>query len=117
MTKLAKSKEMIMNYAINNQNKITKREAVEYIGYRYDSDTKNHVGRVLSKLVKEFKLTRIRNGNFEVVPDRETVLTNALKDCLELLYECNPPDHLFETYSNIIMNYSNLVRNWIIKLK
>lgn len=111
MPKLSESKVILLQYAINNNNKISKREAIDVIGHLYENIAKNRIGKVLSDMVNTGTLERIRNGRFEVIPDRETVLKNALKDCLELLYECNPPDHLFETYSNMIMNYSNLVSN------
>lgn len=109
MPKLSESKKILLQYAINNGNKINKREAIDVIGHLYENIAKNRIGKVLADMVNTGSLQRIRNGHFEVIPYRETVLTNALKDCLELLYECNPPDHLFETYSNTIMNYSNLI--------
>jgi len=111
MPKLSESKVILLQYAISNGNKISKREAIDVIGHLYKNIAKNRIGKVLADMVNTGTLKRVRNGYFEVIPDRETVLTNALKDCLELLYECNPPDHLFETYSNTIMNYSNLVRD------
>lgn len=36
-------------------------------------------------------------------------LLEALNHTLELLYECEPPNHLIETYANAIANYKNLV--------
>jgi len=115
MPKLSESKVILLQYAINNGNKISKREAIDLIGHLYENIAKNRIGKVLSYMVNTGSLQRIRNGYFEVVPNRETVLSNALKDCLELLYECNAPDYLFETYSNMIMNYSNLLTE--IKVK
>jgi hypothetical protein len=100
---------MLLQYAINNGNKISKREAIDVIGHLYEKIAKNRIGKVLADMVKTGTLERIRNGYFEVIPDRETVLLNALKDTLELLYECTPPDYLFETYTNALMNYTNLV--------
>lgn len=115
MPKLSESKVILLQYAINNGNKISKREAIDVIGHLYENIAKNRIGKVLAYMVNTGILLRTRNGHFEVIPDRETVLLNALKDTLELLYECNPPDHLFETYSNMIMNYSNLLTE--IKVK
>lgn len=109
MAKLAESKVILLKYAINNGNKISKREAIDLIGHLYEHIAKNRIGKVLADMVNTGTLKRIRNGHFEVIPDRETILLSALRDTLELLYECNPPDHLFETYANTIMNYSNLV--------
>lgn len=109
MPKLSESKEILLQYAINNGNKISKREAIDVIGHLYENIAKNRIGKVLSNMVKSGDLIRVRNGHFEVVPCRETALKNALKDCLELLYECTAPGYLFETYANAIMNYSNLV--------
>lgn len=37
-------------------------------------------------------------------------LLKALEDTLEILYECDPPKHLYETYANAMMNYNNLIR-------
>lgn len=111
MPKLSESKEILLQYAINNGNKISKREAIDVIGHLYENIAKNRIGKVLADMVNNGSLKRIRNGYFEVIPDRETVLSNALKDVLELLYECNPPDYLFETYANALMNYTNLVSN------
>lgn len=111
MAKLSESKEILLQYAINNGNKISKREAIDVIGHLYNHIAKNRIGKVLADMVNTGTLKRIRNGHFEVVPNRETVLENALKDALELLYECTPPDYLFETYANALMNYTNLVSN------
>lgn len=111
MPKLSESKVILLQYAINNGNKISKREAIDLIGHLYENIAKNRIGKVLAEMVNTGTLKRIKNGHFEVIPDRETILTNALKDCLELLYECNPPDYLFETYANALMNYTNLVSN------
>lgn len=36
-------------------------------------------------------------------------LLEALEHTLELLYECEPPKHLIETYANAIANYKNLI--------
>ena len=112
MAKFIESRIILIQYAKNNGGKITKKEAIEVIGHLYERIAKNRIGIVLSKMVKNKDLKRIRNGNFEVIPDRETVLQNALRDALELLYECTPPDNLFETYANLIMNYSNLVSEY-----
>ena len=37
-------------------------------------------------------------------------LLDALKHALEVLYECNPPKQLHETYANLFMNYNNLIK-------
>jgi len=39
-----------------------------------------------------------------------TKLLEALEHTLELLYECEPPKHLLETYANSIANYKNLLK-------
>lgn len=109
MPKLSESKVILLQYAINNGNKISKCEAIDVIGHLYQNIAKNRIGKVLANMVNTGVLKRTKNGHFEVIPDRETVLSNALRETLELLYECTPPDHLFETYANMIMNYSNLV--------
>lgn len=109
MPKFSESRILLLEFANKNNNQISKKEAIEVIGHLYDKIAKNRIGIVLSKMVEKGDLNRIRNGYFEVIESKETILVNALRDTLELLYECNPPDHLFETYANTIMNYSNLV--------
>ena len=37
-------------------------------------------------------------------------LLEALQHTLEVLYECDPPKHLYETYANVFANYNNLIR-------
>lgn len=36
-------------------------------------------------------------------------LFEALEHTLEVLYECDPPKHLHETYANLFANYNNLI--------
>lgn len=40
-------------------------------------------------------------------------LLEALQHTLEVLYECDPPKHLYETYANLFANYNNLISDTI----
>lgn len=38
-------------------------------------------------------------------------LAEALKHALEIMYQCEPPKELFETYANAYANYHNLIQD------
>lgn len=37
-------------------------------------------------------------------------LKEALEHTLEILYECDCPKHLYQTYANAFANYTNLIQ-------
>lgn len=53
---------------------------------------------------------------YETIPynalliSKSTELLEALQITLELLYQCECPKELHETYANIFMNYNNLIK-------
>lgn len=66
MTKITQNQKILLDFAYKNENKISKQQAVELIGYSYYCNAKKHVGDVLSRMVNSGKLNRIRNGHFEI---------------------------------------------------
>lgn len=44
------------------------------------------------------------------VETRIVQLTKALEHTLEILYECECPKYLWETYANAFANYTNLIQ-------
>lgn len=66
MTKITENQKLLLEFAYNNENKISKQKAVELIGNSYYCNAKKHVGDVLSRMVNSGKLNRIRNGHFEI---------------------------------------------------
>lgn len=66
MSKIGDKQKELLSFALKNENKISKQQAVELIGYSYYCNAKKHVGDVLSRMVNSGLLTRIRNGHFEI---------------------------------------------------
>lgn len=56
----------IIDFARNNGNEITKKQAVDLIGGAYYCNASKHVGDVLSRMVKANFLIRIKPGEFKV---------------------------------------------------
>lgn len=57
---------IILDHALRNGNKITKRDAVALIGNTYYCNGAKHVGDILSRLVKSGRLKRLKRGEFEI---------------------------------------------------
>lgn len=56
----------IMRFANANGGKITKSQAVDLIGYAYHCNSEQHVGAILSRMVKHGLLNRVKPGHFEI---------------------------------------------------
>lgn len=56
----------IMRFANANGGKITKSQAVDLIGYTYYCNSEQHVGAILSRMVKHGLLNRVKPGRFEI---------------------------------------------------
>lgn len=66
MFKLVKNQNILLEFAIKNDGKVSRQKAVEIIGNDYDKNCKKRVGHVLERLVNDGKLNRLRPGYFEV---------------------------------------------------
>ena len=62
---LTEKQKIVINWCIQHDGKITKREAMQLINDHYCNGAK-HVGEVLSRMVKAGLLNRITPGNFSV---------------------------------------------------
>lgn len=77
MRKLSQKQKQILYFAINNENRITKKQAVELVGHYYFRNAPKYVGDVLSRMVKTHLLNRIKNGLFEINTNRQQTI-NAI---------------------------------------
>ena len=57
---------MLLDFAIRNNNQISKIQAVQVIGNCYFINGAKHTGEVLSRMVKSQLLKRIKNGLYEI---------------------------------------------------
>lgn len=86
MSTLSKKQRTILDFALKNESKITKIQAVDLIGSCYYHNAQKHVGDVLSRMVKSKLLKRVKNGLFEINTDRkQTVKGIIIPNQLELL--------------------------------
>jgi|GEM_PF-1958904 len=82
----SKKQKQIIDFILQNDNKITKQQAVELIGACYYCNASKHVGDVLSRMVQSKLLNRIKNGLFEINQDKkQTVQGISNPNQLELL--------------------------------
>lgn len=56
------------------------------------------------------KATEEENKANNLLISKSPQILEALKHTLEVLYECDPPKHLEETYANLFANYNNLIQ-------
>jgi len=78
--------KQILDFASKNQNKISKKQAVDLIGYYYYHNAQKYVGEVLSRMVTAGFLTRVKKGNFKVNEKRKETVNNIVNpNQLELL--------------------------------
>ena len=84
--KLSVKQKQILDFALKNNNLITKKQAIELIGYYYLHNSQKYVGEVLSRMVKSKLLNRIKNGSFEINSDR--------KQTVKVIYNPNQLDLL-----------------------
>lgn len=65
-----------------------------------------------ARLIADAGTTANKSGllSSELLEQRDS-LTEALKHALEILYKCEPPKELFETYANAFSNYNNLLKD------
>ena len=81
----AKQKQ-ILEFALKNENRITKNQAIDLIGHYYFLNSQKYVGEVLSRMVKSKMLKRIKNGLFEISNERkQTAKEISNPNQLELL--------------------------------
>ena len=64
MSKATRHQQTIIHFARSNDNKITKQQACELIPFYHN--TAKHVGDILSRMVKNKMLIRVKNGSFEL---------------------------------------------------
>lgn len=57
---------VLIKYAREHNNKISKKEAIELIGHSYYYNEAFHTGNILSRLVKSGILKRLKPGQFEL---------------------------------------------------
>jgi len=70
--------KMLLDFAFKNNNKITKKQAVELIGSFYYCNEQKHVGDVLSRMVNSNLLKRIKNGEFEINSNKTQTVKGVL---------------------------------------
>lgn len=66
MTKLLGTQEIILNNAKLNDNKISRKDAVDLAGHRYDYNAKKRVGHAMERLVKDGLMIRVKMGHYEI---------------------------------------------------
>lgn len=81
---ISEKQRTILDFAIKNNNKITKKQAIEILGNCYYCNAQKHVGDILSRMVKSQLLKRIKNGFFEI-KTKKTVVNIINPSQLELL--------------------------------
>lgn len=64
MTRLSKHQRTLIQFAKENGNNITKRQACQLIPFYHN--TQKHVGDILSRMVKSKMLVRVKNGVYEL---------------------------------------------------
>lgn len=62
---LSEKQRKIVDFAISNNNEVTKKDAMSLINTHYHNGDK-HVGECLSRMVKSGILIRIKPGNFKL---------------------------------------------------
>lgn len=84
--KPSSKQKQILDFALKNENRITKKQAVELLERYYFLNAQKHVGDVLSRMVNSKLLKRIKNGLFEINNDKkQTVKGISNPNQLELL--------------------------------
>jgi hypothetical protein len=84
--KPSEKQKQILDFALKNDNKITKKEAIDLIGHNYFLNAQKYVGEVLTRMVKSHLLKRIKNGQFEISQEKkQTVKGITDPNQLELL--------------------------------
>lgn len=79
MSKATKHQQTIICFARSNDNKITKKQACELIPFYYN--TAKHVGDILSRMVKNKMLIRVKNGSFELnLGQRDNIVQSTISD-------------------------------------
>ncbi|CDS93422.1 hypothetical protein BN1088_1431498 [Sphingobacterium sp. PM2-P1-29] len=79
MSKATKHQQTIIQFARSNDNKITKKQACELIPFYHN--TAKHVGDILSRMVKNKMLIRVKNGSFELnLGQRVNIVQTAISD-------------------------------------
>jgi predicted transcriptional regulator of viral defense system len=63
---ISEKQKMILDFAVRNNNQISKIQAVQVIGNCYFINGSKHTGEVLSRMVKSQLLKRVKNGLYEV---------------------------------------------------
>lgn len=70
---MSAQQKIIIRAANANGGKITKSQAVDLIGHTYYYNSDQHVGAILSRMVKSGLLKRIRPGVFEIGSGKKSV--------------------------------------------
>ena len=83
----------VVGTVLGGKHKIARCPYVEYAGYPKASQADKNESEANAKLIAH-------------APE----LLDALQHTLEVLYECDCPQHLQETYGNLFANYNNLIK-------
>lgn len=79
MSKATRHQQTIIRFARSNDNKITKQQACELIPFYHN--TAKHVGDILSRMVKNKMLIRVKNGSFELnLGQRDNIVQTTISD-------------------------------------
>lgn len=79
MSKATRHQQTIIHFARSNDNKITKQQACELIPFYHN--TAKHVGDILSRMVKNKMLIRVKNGSFELnLGQRVNIVQTTISD-------------------------------------
>lgn len=83
MSKATRHQQTIIQFARSNDNKITKQQACELIPFYHN--TAKHVGDILSRMVKNKMLIRVKNESFELnLGQRDNIIQTTISDNPEL---------------------------------
>jgi hypothetical protein len=63
---MSKYQKQIINYALANNGRISKVEAVNLIGGNYFHNAEKYTGEVLTRMIKAKVLNRVRRGMYEL---------------------------------------------------
>ena len=64
---ITEKQKKILQFAYNNENKVTSKNALELIGNDYYCNSEKYVSEVLSRMVKSGLLKRVKKGSFEIL--------------------------------------------------
>lgn len=78
MKKISLKQKTLLDFASKNENRITKKQAVDLIGKDYFLNAPKYVGDILSRMVKNKLLNRIKNGSFEINPNRSQTIKSIV---------------------------------------